>query len=107
MTRGDTFIATITLTDKDGNEYTPLPGDSIRFALKHPEIKPDRMGYVDDNPLILKQIPLDTLELQIDPIDTKPLAFGSYTYDIEITYSDGAVDTFITSAPFDILPEVH
>ena len=107
MTRGDTFIATVTLTDKEGNEYEPVAGDSIRFALKHPQIKSDKMGYIDDEPLILKTIPIDTLELQLDPIDTKPLPFGSYVYDIEITYADGSVDTFITTAAFDLLPEVH
>jgi hypothetical protein len=45
--------------------------------------------------------------LELDPEDTKPLPFGSYTYDIEITFANGIVDTFICEARFILTPEVH
>jgi uncharacterized membrane protein YkoI len=45
--------------------------------------------------------------LELEPSDTKILDFGSYVYDIEITFKDGTVDTFITEANFKITPEVH
>ena len=106
MTRGDTMKAAITLT-KDGEPYEPAAGDSIRFALKHTTLNANKTDYADTTPLILKQIPTDTMELTLDPEDTKGLAFGSYIYDIEVTFADGSVDTVIPTAGFRITPEVH
>ena len=34
LTRGDTFTALITITDSEGNQYVPVKGDRIRFAMK-------------------------------------------------------------------------
>lgn len=111
MTRGDTLITTVGIfledpETKEKTPYTPVSGDSIRFVLKHPQIRSDNMGYVDTNPLIEKQISIDTLELRLDSADTKPLAFGDYVYDVELTYADDVVDTFINNAPFKLIPEV-
>jgi len=104
LTRGDTFIATLDL-EKNGEPYTPTSEDSIRFALKHNKLKQDRSDYQDENPLLLIAIPNDSMTLDIEPNDTKELAFGEYAYDIEIT-SDGVVDTFINGT-FTLTPEVH
>lgn len=106
LTRGDTLKATITLT-KDGEVYTPVSGDSIRFALKHPKMYQDKSEYIDTEPLILKDIPISSMTLTLDPEDTKPLSFGTYVYDMEITFTDGTVDTFITEGKFRLKPEVH
>lgn len=43
--------------------------------------------------------------LYIAPSDTRDLRIGSYVYDIEITFENGDVDTFI-SGVFQILPDV-
>jgi len=48
------------LTDSDGNEYVPDPGDKIRFALK-------KTTDPEEEPLVTKDIPYDTLELRLDP----------------------------------------
>ena len=106
MTRGDTFVAKVKIT-KDGEEYTPEPGDVVRFAVKHSELNEDKSDYVDKEPLILKDIPIETMLLQLDPENTKHLAFGTYVYDIEITFSDGTVDTFIAKRKFKLTEEVH
>ena len=98
LTRGDTFKRTLVLTDAEGNPFTPANNDVIRFALKK-KVK-------DENVLINKIIPNDTLILQIDPDDTKELPFGDYVYDIQITYPNGDVDTFITVSRFKITEEV-
>lgn len=98
MTRGDSLIAKITITDASGDEYIPDENDSIRFALKQ--------SFHDAEPLIVKAIPFDTLVLQLDPEDTKPLDIGEYRYDIEITLSNGVVDTFIPWAKFILTEEV-
>ena len=98
MTRGDTLRVNIALTDVAGNEYVPVDGDIIRFAAKK--------NYLDDDPIILKIIPNDTLLLELTPSDTKIMAFGTYVYDIEITFADGVVDTFIANAKLIISEEV-
>lgn len=106
LTRGDTVKIKVGLT-KDGVEYIPQPGDSIRFAVKSTKMLPDKSEYQDTDPLINKQIPINTMTLVLDPQDTKPLPFGNYVYDMEITFEDGTVDTFITTAKFKLTPEVH
>ena len=98
LTRGDTLYVQLRIT-KDEEEYTPVAGDTFRFALKK--------KVTDAEPLILKNIPADTLILKIEPEDTKTLPFGSYRYDIEYTSVDGDVDTFIGPATFSITEEVH
>ena len=106
LTRGDTLRVKINIT-VDGEEYTPTAGDSIRFAFKHNIMNTKKSAYKDLQPLLIKQIPYDTMILQLEPQDTKSLPFDTYVYDIEITFQDGTVDTFITQAAFVITPEVH
>ena len=105
LTRGDSFSAEISPQLND-TTYTPLEDDVIKFYLKRNLIKLDNSGYVDANPLIQKTIPNDTMILEISPSDTKQRAFGDYVYDVELTYADGTVDTFINNALFRIVPEV-
>lgn len=99
LTRGDTFSALITITDTEDRPYTPVVGDSIRFAMKS--------DYDDATPLLIKEIPIDTMILTLEPGDTKNLAFGKYVYDIELTKATGEVDTFITKAVLRLTEEVH
>lgn len=99
LTRGDTFTALITITDSEGNPYVPVEGDRIRFAMK--------TNYEDGAPLLVKEIPIGTMILVIEPEDTKALAFGKYVYDIELTKVTGEVDTFITKAILKLTEEVH
>lgn len=99
LTRGDTFVATITISDSKGEIYEPVAGDAIRFALKK--------SYSDAQPLILKDIPVDTMRLVLDAEDTKDLEFGEYVYDIQLTKVTGEVDTFITKARLQLTEEVY
>lgn len=99
LTRGDSFIAEISITDQDNKPYIPVTGDSVRFAMK--------ASYEDTEPLLVKNVPIDTMKLVLDPEDTKHLAFGKYVYDVELTKATGEVDTFITKAMFKITEEVH
>ena len=99
LTRGDTLKCKINLFYSDGSPYVPAAGDKCRFALKK--------VYTDANYIILKSIPTATMILQLDPNDTKPLDFGTYTYDIEMTFDDGTVYTFVTPSPFIIDKEVY
>ena len=106
LTRGDTLRVLINIF-KDGQPYIPEQGDSVRFALKRNIMNSKRTEYKDIEPLILKNIPIDTMLLELEPQDTKPFDFGNYVYDIQITFEDGTVDTFITEASFILTPEVE
>ena len=99
LTRGDTFKAHLTINYPDGSEYTPKEGDSIRFALKE--------NIEDEECLILRDIPIDTMLLVLYPEDTKELEFGSYIYDIQLTKANGDVDTFITASKLKLTAEVE
>lgn len=98
ITRGDTLVSKVTIMDAAGNEYIPCAEDSIRFALKQ--------SSEDEEALIVKEIPYDTLILQLDADETKRLSVGEYRYDIEITLSNGVVDTFIPWSKFKVTEEV-
>jgi len=99
LTRGDTLYVQINLT-KDGEPYVPQEGDTIRFAMKKSYKDPD------SEVLINKQVPIDTLMLEIDPEDTKSLAMSrTYLYDLELTTSIGEVYTFI-AGKFKLTEEV-
>lgn len=100
MTRGDTLKVIVTIKNPDGTVYTPIEGDSIRFALKE--------YYSQNAPLITKTIPTDTMMLWLEPEDTKKLRMPKrYVYDIELTHANGDVDTFIANAELNITEEVH
>jgi hypothetical protein len=99
LTRGDTMRIKLDLHMQNGDEYIPSERDEIRFAVKK--------SYYDAEPLLLIPIPNDSLILTINPEDTKPLDFGTYVYDIQITFADGSVDTFIDRAKFIVTEEVE
>lgn len=107
LTRGDSMTLTVSITDSDGNAYTPVSTDTIRFALKHNKYTMGNKDFSDAAPLLTKSISYSTLELTLDPDDTADLDFGVYAYDIELTDGDGNVDTFIPPTEFHICPEVH
>lgn len=99
MTRGDSLVVFLDLENSDGTTYEPDDGDYIRFAMKQ---------SFDDSvpPILVKEIPTDTMKLILDPADTKQLTYGQYRYDIQITTADGLVDTFIDRAVLIITEEV-
>jgi len=105
MTRGDSLRLKVSMT-VGGAPYIPETGDVIRFALKREKMDGMRTRFVDDEPLVLKNIPTDTMMLELDPEDTKPYEFGDYVYDIQITRADGFVSTFIADARLTLCREV-
>lgn len=105
LTRGDTFQSQVTIK-QNGEEYIPEQGDTIRFAAKRNELNHNGTQYLDKEPLIVKEIPIDTMILRLDPEDTAGLDFDVYAYDIEITMANGRVDTFISDKLY-LEPEVH
>lgn len=100
LTRGDTGIFHISLVDKFGEAYTPEEGSTLRFAMS------TKYYSQRSEVLILKDIPIDTMELEIEPGDTKNLKAGTYKYDIELTDEVGHVST-VVMAKFSITEEVY
>ena len=89
LTRGDSLFLQLSL-QKNGEPYTPDSGSVILFAMK--------AKYTDSDAdvVLVKNVPIDTLILEIEPEDTKPLVMKkSYVYDIQLTDENGFVDTFI------------
>lgn len=89
LTKGDTMTLEVELT-KDGEPYEPVSGDTIRFALAK--------GYVGQSGyelILTKNVPTDSLTFTVTAAETELLQMTTYNYDVELTHSDGAVDTFI------------
>lgn len=87
LTRGDTFKATVSILQSDGTAYVPDNDDVIVFAVKR--------SFRDSDAVITKTLDNSTLLLELAPADTKDLPFGQYVYDIQLTYANTDVDTFI------------
>lgn len=104
LTRGDSLAIRLQLMRGD-DEYTPQEGDSIQFGLKS-KLNAARTAFVENTPLVEKAISTSDMMLRLDPEDTKSLPFGNYSYDVEVTLSDGKVDTVISNAYFILKPEV-
>lgn len=99
LTRGDTFRTRVEICDCDGRPYIPVEGDYLRFAMKE--------RYEDETPLLVKEIPTDSMELVLLPYDTKALPFGTYVYDIQLSDVTGLeVDTVIAKARLKLTEEV-
>lgn len=78
MIKGDTVILDLKFFDQEDAPYVPKEGDRIRFALKK--------RYDDSEPLLVKDIPIDTLQLVIEPKDTKNLPCRRIPWQIQIRY---------------------
>lgn len=110
LTRGDTLLLKVNMErtiDNQKEPYIPTSGDTVRFALKHITLNSKKTDYKDAEPLILKDIPINTMILELQPNDTKSLDAGKYVYDIQITFANGRVDTFIENANFILTKEVY
>ena len=105
LTRGDTLEMQLEIIKND-EVYTPTNGDVIRFAMKSNKLNSDKSDYEEKIPLVIKEIPNNTMILKLDPEDTKSLSFGNYVYDIQITFENGDVNTFVAKAKMVITPEV-
>lgn len=89
MTRGDTLKVKVDMVTSDNQPYIPTIYEVVRFAMKK--------SYKDETPLIRKVLDNNSLILQLDPEDTEALKQPSeYVYDIQITHTNGDVDTFIS-----------
>ena len=94
LTRGDTANIVFSAVDDQGQEYTPVANDVLRFAVAK---------KVGADPLFeLTNIMTDDAEkfwtVTIQPANTNSLKFGDFAFDVQLTrYNDGdpQVDTII------------
>ena len=96
ITRGDTGIFRLDIQDTQGNNYN-YENDTVVFTVKE--------NTKTTETLIKKTIsPLS--DVVIEPGDTKDLDYGDYVYDVQLTTTEGVVDTVIAPSVFRVLPEV-
>lgn len=103
LTRGDSMLLQINITIKDPEtgqlvNYEPESDDVVEFHLKK--------RWKDKQPLLTKVIPNATLVLELTPEETEQLDYRTYRYDIQITFANGVVNTFITNSPLTITAEI-
>ena len=97
ITKGDTLRILLEL-ERNGHKFEPQDGDVIRFAMKRHKN--------DSECVIIKEIGKDLL-LELSAEETEQLELAKYIYDIQITYADGSVDTFIAESTFQVTYEVE
>lgn len=104
LTRGDSAYITVTLKSQEGSAYTMQAGDKLTLTV--------RKQAVDTSSVLLQSVS-DTDTIKLAPEQTKTLASGSYSYDIQLTTIAGDVFTVVGATStnnnlsnFVVLPEV-
>lgn len=96
MTRGDTETLKITVF-RDDEEYTLQEGDKLVFTLK-------QNTYTKN--ILLQKLFVDN-EIRIEHEDTKDLNYGTYYFDVQLTFANGDVQTVIKPSKFILTDEVN
>lgn len=91
ITRGDTGLFSVTLYDAEGAEYIPTEGETLTFYL----MKKDCDDLTEA--ILVKDIPVDTMQLELEPSDTRDLQTGSYAYRIRLRDTIGHEWTVVKS----------
>lgn len=92
--KGEAASIPILLTYRDGSDYSYVSGDLIRFIVTR--------GYSHTSPVMTKTISGD-MKLNVTKQESATLAAGSYIYGLQVTHSDGNVDTVITDGKLTVL----
>lgn len=92
LTRGDTGLYSITLYDSNGDQYIPAEGEALVFYLLNKNC--------DDvsEAILTKNIPIETMQLELEPSDTRDLAIGTYAYRIRVKDTAGHEWTVVKSS---------
>lgn len=93
------MILELALNDESGEVYEPTETDKIYFRVKRNATAKDI--------LIEKEIPYDTMLLQLNEADTKNLKFGVYYYEIELVTETDYHFTAIANTEFEITEELE
>ena len=101
MTRGDSEWLWVRAVDRKGNPWPFVEGDIIYFT-----VKDDTHTEVIRFQKIITEFIEGKAYITIDPIDTKGMEYGKYTYDVQASFASGIVKTVIRPSVFEILDEV-
>lgn len=93
LTRGDTLVLTVGMK-KNGQPYVLQEGDKVRFAVS--------IGHKGDAGYkLIQAVDVDSeMNVTMSSADTEKLTKPMYCFDVELTYADGTVDTFISGNLF-------
>ena len=98
LTRGDTAELSVELAYDDGvGKYSINPDDKLTLTIKK--------NTKEETPLVQKSV-IGTVSIEIEPSDTKSLAFGKYKYDVQLDTASGKTYTVIKTSVFEIMEEV-
>ena len=101
MIRGDSESITITFTNENDEQIPLVSGDKIYFTVKTSTTVKEKLiqklitAFQDGDAII-----------EIDPDDTKDLAYRAYVYDVQWVDRNDKKTTVIEPAVFKIDPEV-
>ena len=96
MTRGDSAVFHLGISDPDGIDFTVPDGTDIRFTVK---------SSTDTTAIILQKSVIDG-NITINPSDTSTLDYGDYVYDVQMVLPDGYTSTIIPPSLFRLMQEV-
>jgi hypothetical protein len=80
-----------------GTPYTLEDGDAVILTVK---------SDVNSNEALIEKTVARDGSVKFVPSDTESLAFGTYVYDVKLTYADGDVATIITPHWFKVMERV-
>lgn len=98
LTQRDSAYLQIKLKDNSGADYVPYAGDKVYFKV--------RKNIFSDTVVFVKEVPTDTLILELTPADTINLDVTSYRYEVEVTSLLGQNFTVINDGVLYIGPDV-
>lgn len=101
LSRGDSAVIGIEITDDEGETYTPGVGEMVLFTLKRVTNQ--------CKTLLVKEFIEDSSDLSVTLTqeDTIDLSFGDYVYDVVLVSDEGDVYTIIAPSEFKIMEVVH
>ena len=86
MNRSDSVYITVTVRQAGGEEYQMQEGDKLYFAAKK---------KATDKDYAIAPKALEGNVLELTPLDTEQLDFGTYVYDVRLVTAKGFTSTII------------
>ena len=103
LTRGDTAEITVTLKKLDDTDYEMQSGDVLYFRMK-------KYPTNDPSGILIEKtadVSAEEISISLEPEDTIDLAFGEYSYEIELVTDDERHYTVIADTEFVIGKEIE
>lgn len=102
MIRGDSETIQVSCFDMNKEKIPFILGDRVYMTVKESVYTPEKIFQK----LVVQFTEEGDAIIEIDPEDTKDLAFETYVYDVQFVKLDGKVTTIIPPSKFTILGEV-